>query len=98
MHIYLCQFSRPQLVITLGHMWTPHFIFNPVKVIDFNMYSINKFSNIPWVLFQEYPWAALSFSANRTTKNEAMFFSNEEHNLMVVLPDGRFMKFYFEFI
>ena len=24
-----------------------------------------------------------------------MFFSNEEHNLMVVLPDGRFIQLFF---
>jgi hypothetical protein len=25
---------------------------------------------------------------------EAMFFSNEEHNLMIALPDGRFIKLF----
>jgi len=34
------------------------------------------------------------FFCKWTTKNEAMFFSNEEHNLMVVLPDGKFIKLY----
>jgi hypothetical protein len=34
------------------------------------------------------------FFANQTTKKEALFFSNEELNLLVVLPNGKFINMF----